>query len=52
MTNDIFPNKVKLAIEGGAPVRNELLPYGKQFDAQVGTADILDETIFICSFDE
>ena len=52
MANDIISNKNKLAIEGGTSVRKELLPYGKQFVVQVGTAYILDVTFFICSFDE
>jgi dTDP-4-amino-4,6-dideoxygalactose transaminase len=34
MSNDILSNKNKLAIEGGTPVRKELLPYGKQFVEQ------------------
>ena len=34
MANDILSNKSKLAIEGGTPVRKELLPYGKQFVEQ------------------
>jgi perosamine synthetase len=34
MANDILSNKNKLAIEGGTPVRKELLPYGKHFAEQ------------------
>jgi perosamine synthetase len=34
MANDALSNKNKLAIEGGTPVRKELLPYGKQFVEQ------------------
>jgi perosamine synthetase len=34
MANDILSSKNKLAIEGGTPVRKELLPYGKQFVEQ------------------
>jgi perosamine synthetase len=34
MANDILSNKNRLAIEGGTPVRKELLPYGKQFVEQ------------------
>lgn len=52
MANYIISNKGNLAIEGGTSVRKELLPYGKQFVVQVGTAYILDVTFFICSFDE
>ncbi|MBT5470786.1 MAG: UDP-4-amino-4,6-dideoxy-N-acetyl-beta-L-altrosamine transaminase [Nitrospina sp.] len=34
MTNSISLKNSKLAIEGGSPVREELLPYGKQFVEQ------------------
>lgn len=42
MTDNILPNKNKLALDGGSPVREKLLPYGKQFVDQKDTQAVID----------
>lgn len=42
MTDNILPKKNKLALDGGNPVREKLLPYGKQFIDQKDTQAVID----------